>query len=93
MFESAENGLRTQVTLTSAGGQLRIASPLPGSIYVVIPLVAAGGGNVTWKSDSLECVNENGRKIARASEGEHRITVIDVESGRTAETWIRIRSL
>ena len=101
-FHSAENGLRPYAVLAWAGEELRIASPLPGSIYVVdpdipssrsIPLVVAGGKKVSWKSDSLECVDENGRESARASEGEHRITVTDLESGRTAETWIRIRSL
>lgn len=101
-FQSAENGVRAHAILGAAGQELRIASPLPGSIYVVdpdipssrsIPLVVAGDGKVSWKSDSLECVDENGRKVARASDGEHRITVTEVESGRTAETWIRIRSL
>jgi hypothetical protein len=31
--------------------------------------------------------------VARASEGEHRIIAIERESGRTAETWISVRSL
>ena len=67
-FQSAENGLRAHAVLASAGEQLRIASPLPGSIYVVdpdipssrsIPLVVAGGRapcqtftKVSWTTSS-----------------------------------------
>jgi penicillin-binding protein 1C len=101
-FSSAENGVRDRAILASTNGELRITSPLPGSVYVVdpdipssrsIPLTVTGAGQVSWTSDSLECVNEHGRKVAHASEGEHRIIVTDLESGRHAETWIRIRSL
>jgi penicillin-binding protein 1C len=100
-FESGENGLSDRATLAT-GAPLRITSPLPGSIYVVdpdipssrsIPLTVTGAGRVSWKSDSLECDNEQGRQVAHASEGEHRISVTDLDSGRHAETWIRIRFL
>ncbi len=100
-FQSGENGVSDRATLAT-GSPLRITSPLPGSIYVVdpdipssrrIPLTVTGAGRVSWKSDSLECVDEQGRQIAHASEGEHRIIVTDLDSGRHAETWIRIRSL
>lgn len=101
-FESAENGIRDRAVLASVNNELCITSPLPGSIYVIdpdipstsrIPLVAAGGRRISWQSDSLECSSEQGRTVARASEGEHRIVVTDLDSGRCAQTWIRVRSL
>src|SRR5436190_10769767 len=101
-FNSAENGIRDRVALASMNGDLRITSPLPGSVYVVdpdvpstgrIPLAANGGTLVKWESDSLTCRSESGADFALAAEGEHRIIVTDLASGRHAETWIRIRSL
>jgi penicillin-binding protein 1C len=101
-FQSAENGMRDRAVLASGGNDLRITSPLPGSIYVVdpdvpssrrIPLIANGGGRVRWQSESLTCDSDAGRDFALAAEGEHRIVVTDPASGRHAETWIRIRSL
>lgn len=100
-FQSGENGLTDRVTLAT-DSPLRITSPLPGSTYVVdpdipstrsIPLAATGAARLSWKSDSLECADEQGRQVARASEGEHHIIVTDLDSGRHAETWIRVRSL
>jgi penicillin-binding protein 1C len=101
-FNSAENGLRGQTILALGRGDLRITSPLPGSVYVVdpdvpssrrIPLVVNGGSHMKWESESLACRSEPGADFALAAEGEHRIVVTDLESGRRAETWIRIRFL
>ena len=101
-FKSAENGIRDRAILASTNGELRITSPLPGSIYVVdpdvpstrrIPLAANGGTQMRWESESLTCRSEPGTDFALAAEGEHRIVVTDLQSGRCAETWIRIRSL
>jgi penicillin-binding protein 1C len=101
-FRSAENGLRDRVVLAAAPDELLIASPLPGTIYVVdpdvpssarIPLVANGSGKVEWQSDSLACRSEKGIDFALASEGEHRLVVTDPATGRKAETRIRIRFL
>ena len=101
-FNSAENGVRDRAVLASTNGELRITSPLPGSVYVVdpdvpstrrIPLVANGGTQMRWESESLACRSEPGTDFAVAAEGEHRIVVTDLVSGRRAETWIRIRSL
>jgi penicillin-binding protein 1C len=101
-FNSAENGLRDRAILASTNGDLRITSPLPGSVYVVdpdvpstrrIPLAAHGGTQMRWESESLTCRAEPGADFALATEGEHRIVVTDLVSGRRAETWIRIRSL
>ena len=101
-FNSGENGIRDRAILASTAGELRITSPLPGSIYVVdpdvpstrrIPLAANGGMQMRWESESLTCRAEPGANFALAAEGEHRIVVTDLVSGRRAETWIRIRSL
>jgi penicillin-binding protein 1C len=101
-FYSSENGIRDRASLASANGELRITSPLPGSVYVLdpdvpstrrIPLAANGGTKMKWESESLSCRSETGLDFAVASEGEHRIVVTDLASGRRAETWIRIRSL
>jgi penicillin-binding protein 1C len=101
-FNSAENGVRDRTILASTNGELRITSPLPGSVYVVdpdvpstrrIPLAAHGGTKMKWESESLTCRSEPGADFAVAAEGEHRIVVTDLASGRRAETWIRVRSL
>jgi penicillin-binding protein 1C len=101
-FRSAENGIRDRAVLASANGDLQITSPLPGSVYVVdpdvpstrkIPLIAYGGTQMKWESESLACRSEAGLDFALAADGEHRIVVTDPVSGRHAETWIRIRSL
>ena len=98
---SGENDLADRAAL-GTGAALRIISPLPGSVFVIdpdipssgsIPLLIAGATRVSWQSDSLELCEEGGRIVARASEGEHRIIAIERESGRTAETWISVRSL
>jgi penicillin-binding protein 1C len=98
---SGENDLADRAAL-GTGAALRIMSPLPGSVFVIdpdipssgsIPLLIAGPTRVNWQSDSLELREEGGRIVARASEGEHRIIAIEHESGRTAETWISVRSL
>ena len=101
-FKSGENGMRDRVILASTNEELRITSPLPGSVYVVdpdvpstrrIPLSANGGTRIKWESESLSCRSGPGADFALAAEGEHRIVVTDLATGRHAETWIRIRSL
>jgi penicillin-binding protein 1C len=99
-FRSAENTLRDRTVL--ATGDLLIASPLAGTIYVVdpdipssrrIPLLADGSAKVEWRSDSLICHSEAGLDFAEAVEGEHRLIAIDPATGRKAETRITIRFL
>jgi penicillin-binding protein 1C len=101
-FQSAENSVRDRAVLASANDELRITSPLPGSVYLVdpdvpstsrIPLLANGGTQMTWQSESLACRSESGIDFAVAAEGEHRIVVTDPATGRQAETRIRIRFL
>lgn len=99
---SAENSLAEKAVLATDGSPLRIVSPLSGSVYLVdpdvhssrrIPLVATGGRTLEWASDSLECIEEDGRTLALAAEGSHRIDVVDTATGRRAEVQITIRSL
>ncbi len=94
---SAENSLGQ----TSALPELRITSPLAGSIYLVdpdvhssgqIPLVASGSGRLVWTSDSLKCAEVEGRMVAEARNGEHLLRVTDA-AGRTAEVQVKVRSL
>jgi penicillin-binding protein 1C len=101
-FQSAENSLADRAVLAGASDNLLIASPLPGSIYLVdpdvpstrrIPLRVLGNGKVEWQSDSLTCQTEEGIDFAVASEGEHRLIARDRVTGRQAETRIRIRFL
>jgi penicillin-binding protein 1C len=101
-FQSAENGLADRAVLANAPDELLIASPLPGSIYVVdpdvpstrrIPLRAFGNGKIEWRSESLTCRSEDGSDFALASEGEHKLIATDPVTGRQAETRIRIRFL
>src|ERR1041385_4820524 len=84
------------------GAEIKITFPLPGSVFVidpdvpssrVIPLSIAGTESVNWQSDSLELFEEGGKIMARAAEGDHRITAIDPATGQTAETWIAVPSL
>ncbi len=99
-FASAENAVRDRAVLAEA--DLRILSPLAGTIYVIdpdvrssgrIPLRAAGAGGMVWHSDSLACVREGGAQFAIAAEGEHRIMVTDALTGSRAEVVISVRSL
>jgi penicillin-binding protein 1C len=101
-FRSAENSVGNHAVLASSSDDWRITSPLPGSVYLVdpdvpssrrIPLVANGGGRISWESESLACRAEPGADFALAAEGEHRIVATDIASGRRVETWIRVRFL
>lgn len=99
---SAENCVRDQAILVSMSDKLQITSPISGSVYLIdpdvpstsrIPLIANGGTRVRWESGSLTCRSEGGMDFAMATEGEHRIVVTDLVTGRHVETWIRIRGL
>jgi penicillin-binding protein 1C len=99
---SAENSLAGRVTNPAAAFELRVVSPRAGSVYVIDPdvptsrrllLVATGPSGLRWESPSLECHAGPDGTFATAVDGEHKITVIDPQSGKRAETWIRVRSL
>ncbi|MEO8351438.1 MAG: penicillin-binding protein 1C [Chthoniobacteraceae bacterium] len=96
-FASAENSLRHRAVV-AATGRLRILSPAPGTTFIIDPdlptsgrlaLTALGCEGVKWQSATLECRNS----IAKLAVGEHRLMVIDPETGARAETWIRVISL
>jgi penicillin-binding protein 1C len=97
---STENHLGEKISVVS-DGNVHLVSPSPGSIFVVdpdipstslVPLNASKAG-VHWESETLKFREQSGKTYAVATEGEHRITARDPESGKTATTWIRIRSL
>ncbi|MBA2269114.1 MAG: penicillin-binding protein 1C [Chthoniobacterales bacterium] len=101
-YASAENGLGGEVALGENGVDLRIASPLQGSTYLIdpdvptsgrIPLIGVGGSHLAWRSDTLQCAVEEGSDFAIAAEGEHVITLTDDLSGRSTEVRISVRSL
>jgi len=100
-LHSAQNNIAGCVSSLPAT-ELRMISPLPGTTYLVdpdvassrrVPLVVSGARNVLWQSESLECRDIAGGSYAIGVEGEHRVTAIDVETGRRADTWIHVRSL
>jgi penicillin-binding protein 1C len=81
---------------------LRIISPLAGTTFLLDPdvpssrrilLAGAGGEKLVWRSESLQVMTEEGVQFATGSDGEHRITLLDAESGRTADVQISIRSM
>jgi penicillin-binding protein 1C len=97
---SSENSSGGQLAL--ADGALRIEAPLNGTTFLIdpdvpssgrIPLVGRGGERLVWSSDSLGVVTDGGRHYAVGEEGEHRITVVDEVSGRSADVRIFVRSL
>ncbi|MFN2507583.1 MAG: penicillin-binding protein 1C [Chthoniobacterales bacterium] len=99
---SGENSLRGQTRVAQASEPLRITSPLGGSTYLIdpdvrtsgrIPLAASSGGKLQWESDSLQCVREGETSFALAVAGEHRLRVIEAETGRRAEVQISVKSL
>ena len=101
-FASAENVVRNQAVLAGAESELRITSPLAGSTYLLdpdipssrrIPVAVVGAEKPLWRSDSLRFASSEGGEFALAEEGEHRIAVIDAETGRSVEVLITIRSL
>ena len=99
---SAQNGMTTRTAVVTQDTPLRLESPLPGTTFLVdpdlpsserVPLRATGPGEIQWTCDSLEVREVDGRAFAIAREGEHRIVAHDPASGRTAETWIRVKAL
>jgi penicillin-binding protein 1C len=90
-------------TIAIAGdGRLHLVSPTPGATFVVdpdvpssslVPLVANGGERLVWESTTLKVREQAGQTVAVATEGEHRLTVRDPDSGRTVGTWIRVKGL
>jgi len=100
--QSAQNGMAARTAVEAHDAPLRVESPQPGTTFLVdpdlpsserVPLRATGPGTITWTSDSLEVREVAGRTFVIAREGEHRITAHDAATGRTVETWIRVKTL
>ena len=98
---SVDNQIGARVTAGGSGG-LHLVSPTPGATFVIdpdvlssslVPLVASGAGDLVWKSPTLTVREAGGKFFAEAVEGEHRLRVLDVASGKTLETWIRVKAL
>ncbi|CAN5624948.1 hypothetical protein BH18VER1_BH18VER1_11430 [soil metagenome] len=99
---SAENCVSDRAVHVGTQSELRITSPLAGADYLLDPdvatssrilLTARGGKKLLWSSDSLRCGEQDGRQYAEGTDGEHLITVTDVETGRHADVRISVRSL
>ncbi len=100
--ESAENTLAAQAMVEAGAAALRVVAPVAGTVFLVdpdlpssrrVPLEAVGADGVRWESASLEVGVEGERAFAFAKQGEHRLTLRDAATGRSAETWIRVKSL
>jgi len=100
--ESAENWLATRVSWPVEEGTLRLVVPRPGTTFLIDPdlpssrrvLVQSSGASATvWESQSLRFDFSSGQTYALVTEGEHRLVVRDRATGRSAETWIRVKSL
>ncbi|HWH71957.1 MAG TPA: hypothetical protein VNT26_21520, partial [Candidatus Sulfotelmatobacter sp.] len=97
---SADNWLMSRVVLADPSRSLRILFPQPGTtIYLDpdlpqggrrLPLQANGPESLQWSSDSLECRQENGHRIALLTAGQHRLVVRDPRTGLEARTWIQV---
>ncbi|MDQ6622837.1 MAG: penicillin-binding protein 1C [Verrucomicrobiota bacterium] len=99
---SAENSIVDQVVPAANGSELRILSPLAGSIYLLdpdisssrrIPLRASGGRRVLWRSESLRIEGDGEAQFASGPEGEHHLTLTDLETGQEREVRISLRSM
>jgi penicillin-binding protein 1C len=102
---SGDNWLAGRVSLAGASvaSGVRLVSPLPGTTFFLDPdlpgdgsrvrLRADGAGKIRWRSESLECREENGQPIAILREGRHRLAASTESGGASAETWILVKRL
>jgi penicillin-binding protein 1C len=100
--ESAENMLVARASCAANDGAFELLSPRPGTTFLIDPDVpstrrvavqARGAGEAVWESQSLRFDTSSGRTFAVITEGEHRLLVRDPVTGKSAETWIRVKSL
>ena len=104
-LQSGDNGLGDRVSL-GTGPQsvtLRVLSPVPGTVFYLDPdlpdsarriaLQSSGGRDCRWASESLTLTSSAGQPHAFLTEGQHRITVRDVDTGARAATWVEVRKL
>ena len=98
---SPDNHLKEHVVVGTSA-DLHLVSPIPGATFLIdpdvpgssfVPLVASGGETLRWHSATLQVREQAGKIFAVGQEGEHRLTVRDAKSGRSLDTWIRVKSL
>ena len=80
---------------------LQVLAPLSGATYFLDPdlpdqgsrlhLLAQGGQNLRWRSDSLAITRENGETYAWLTEGRHTLSLVDITSGQQLQTAIQVR--
>ena len=99
---SAESSLAGHAVLATAHSDVRISSPLAGSVYLIdpdirssrrIPLQGRGGRSLEWESESLRLTRDGDAVFAEGVEGEHRIALRDLASGQRVEVQISVREL
>ena len=100
-FASADNNLRQRTFISTAEpAQIRILSPLPGTVYYLdadLPQssrhvrLRITGVNAKWHSDTLVCFTENDEPMIELKPGRHRLAVNC--NGQRLNTWIQVVEL
>ncbi len=100
---SSQNQLSSQIAPSGEVTEnLRVVSPLPGSIYYLdpdlpqsdrLPLQSNAPGPLVWESATLQCAFASGAAFAQLKEGRHLITLRNPATGAHAETWIVVKAL
>ena len=98
---SADNTLRNRAVLDVAQiAEVRVLSPLPGTVYYLDPDLPPSGRQVRlrvnaasarWSSQTLKCVARGGDVFVRLQPGRHRLTA--EVGGKRLETWIEVEEL
>ncbi len=99
---SRDNWLGDRAVLADLpAAELRLLSPLPGSVFYLdpdlppsgqrLPLRIAGGA-ARWESSTLRIENESSGSFVRLSLGRHTVRVTGSD-GRAQETWFEVRAL
>ena len=107
-FAAGRNPLAGQVVVGEARaaerpGDLRVLSPLAGTVFFLDPdLPGLGGrlrlrandpGELTWSSPTLGLEVTAGESFARLLPGRHELVVRDPRRRLEARTWIEVRRL
>ncbi len=97
---STDNHLVGRVVVSDAAPALRVVFPPPGTTIYLDPDLPGGGrrlrlqasaaGDAQWSSDSLECREEAGERVALLTKGRHELRVHDPGTGLEARTWINV---
>lgn len=81
----------------------KILTPMDGTVFYldgdlpqeggVIPLRATSSARVRWRSESLDCGEEDGEAVARLAPGEHQLTATDETTGESRAIRIMVKRL